>query len=70
MVIFIVAKRTLGIKFHHPTCQTPEMRKIATHNFFDFYIFKKRDLTNLFVVSQYSIVFLFRFVSIELVSLI
>ena len=40
-------KWTLVIKFHHPTCQTPEMRKIATHNFFDFYI-KKHDLTNLF----------------------
>ena len=40
-------KRTLAIKFHHPTCQTPEMRKIATHKFFDFYI-KKRELTNLF----------------------
>ena len=26
-------KRTLVIKFHHPTCQTPEMRKIATHKF-------------------------------------
>ena len=34
------------MKFHHPTCQTPEMRKIA-HKFFDFYI-KKRDLRNLF----------------------
>ena len=30
-------KRTLVIKyFLHPTCQTPEMRKIATHNFFLF----------------------------------
>ena len=28
-----------------PTCQTLEMRKIATHKFLDFYI-KKRDLTN------------------------
>ena len=28
-----------------PTCQTPEMRKIATHKFLDFCI-KKRDLTN------------------------
>ena len=51
MVISIFAnlaciKRTLVIKFHHPTCQTPEMRKIATHKFFNFYI-KKRDLTNL-----------------------
>ena len=26
-------KRTLVIKFHQPTCQTPEMRKIATHSF-------------------------------------
>ena len=40
-------KRTLVIKFYHLTCQTPEMRKIATHKFFDFYI-KKRVLTNLF----------------------
>ena len=40
-------KRTLVIKFHHPTCQTLEMRKIAIHKFFNFYI-KKRDLTNLF----------------------
>ena len=40
-------KRTLVIKFHHPTCQTPEMRKIAIYKFFNFYI-KKRDLTNLF----------------------
>ena len=40
-------KRTLVIKFYHPTCQTPEMGKIATHKFFDFYI-KKRELTNLF----------------------
>ena len=40
-------KRTLVIKFHHPTCQTLEMRKIASHNFFDFCI-KKRGLTNLF----------------------
>ena len=28
-----------------PTCQTPEMRKIASHKFLDFCI-KKRDLTN------------------------
>ena len=40
-------KRTLVIKFYYPTCQTPEMRKIATHKVFDFYI-KKRDLTILF----------------------
>ena len=40
-------KRTLVIKFHHPTSQTPEMRKIAIHKFFNFY-FKKRDLKNLF----------------------
>ena len=40
-------KWTLAIKFHHPTCQKPEMRKIATHKFFDFYL-KKRDSTNLF----------------------
>ena len=61
-------KRTLVIKFHHPTCQTPVMRKIATHKFFDFYI-KKRDSTNLISLTvQYF--FLFRFVSIELVSLI
>ena len=42
-----ILKRTLVIKFHQPTSQTPEMRKIATHKFFDFYI-KKRDLMNLF----------------------
>ena len=36
-------KRTLVIKFHHPTCQIPEMQKIATQKFFE-----KRDLTNLF----------------------
>ena len=30
-------KWTLVIKFHHLTCQTPEMRKIATHKFFDLY---------------------------------
>ena len=40
-------KQTLIIKFHHSTCQTLEMQKIATHKFFDFYI-KKRDLMNLF----------------------
>ena len=27
-------KRTLVIKFYHPTCQTPKMRKIFTHKFF------------------------------------
>ena len=50
MVISIVAtciKWTLVIIFHHQTCQTPEMQKIAIHKFFNFYI-KKRDLTNLF----------------------
>ena len=31
-------KWTLVIKFHHTTCQTPEMQKIATQKFFDFYI--------------------------------
>ena len=31
-------------KFHHPTCQTPEMRVPPTI----FSIFTKRDLTNLF----------------------
>ena len=31
-------KWTLVIKFHHLTCQTPEMRKIATHKFCDLYI--------------------------------
>ena len=43
-------KGTLVIKFHHPTCQTPEIRKIASNchpQIFDFYI-KKRDLMNLF----------------------
>ena len=29
-------KRTLVFNFHHPTSQTPEMRKIATHKFFIF----------------------------------
>ena len=46
----LVNGKQLGIKFHHPPCQTPELEglpRIATHNFFDFYI-KKRDLTNLF----------------------
>ena len=37
----------LVIKFHHQTCKTLEMQKIATHKFFDFYI-KKHDLKNLF----------------------
>ena len=40
-------KRTLVIKFHHPTCQTPEMQKIAIHKFFNFCI-NKRVLANLF----------------------
>ena len=31
-------KQTLVIKFHHLTCQTPEMRKIDTHKCFNFYI--------------------------------
>ena len=35
------------MKFHYPTCQTLEMREIATDKFFDFYI-QKRNLTNLF----------------------
>ena len=61
-------KGTLVIKFHHPTCQTPEMQKFASNchpHFFYFYI-KKRDLISFTV--QYC--FLFRFVCIELVSLI
>ena len=72
MVISIVTnlyKRTLVIKFHHTTCQTPEMRKIATHKFFDFYIKNMTSQTYLISFTvQYC--FLFRFVCIELVSLI
>ena len=62
-------KRTLVIKFHHTTCQTPEMRKIATHKFFDSYI--KNVTWPTYLISftvQYC--FLFRSVCIELVSLI
>ena len=72
MVISIVTnlyKRTLVIKFHHTTCQTPEMRKIATHKFFDSYI--KNVTWPTYLISftvQYC--FLFRLVCIELVSLI
>ena len=51
-------KRTLVIKFHHSTYQTPEMRKFCLTQILDLYI-KKRDLTNLFDVSQCSIVFYF-----------
>ena len=43
-------KRTLVIKFHQPTCQTPEMQKIASNchpQIFQFHI-KKHDLANLF----------------------
>ena len=40
-------KRTLVIKFHHSTCQTPEMRKFCHPQILDLFI-KKRDLTNLF----------------------
>ena len=62
MVISVVAnscmKRTPAIKLHHPTCQTPEMRKIATHKFFYFYN-KKRDLTNLFDQFHSTVVFYF-----------
>ena len=72
MVISIVTnlyKRTLVIKFHHTTCQTPEMRKIATHKFFDSYI--KNVTWPTYLISftvQYC--FLFRLVCIELLSLI
>ena len=72
MVISIVTnlyKRTLVIKFHHTTCQTPGMRKIATHKFFDSYI--KNVTWPTYLISftvQYC--FLFRLVCIELVSLI
>ena len=72
MVLSIVTnlyKRTLVIKFHHTTCQTPEMRKIATHKFFDSYI--KNVTWPTYLISftvQYC--FLFRLVCIELVSLI
>ena len=65
-------KRTLVIKCHHPTWQTPEMRRlprIATHKCFYFYI--KNVTWQTYLVSfivQYC--FLFRFVCIELVSLI
>ena len=58
-------KWTLVIKFHHPTCQTPEMRKIATHKFFNFYL--KNVTWRTYLISftvQYC--FLFRFVCIEL----
>ena len=41
-------KWTLVIKFHHPTWQAPEMQKIATHKFFDFYVKKRDSVVNLF----------------------
>ena len=56
-------KRTLSIKFHHPTCQTPEMQKIATNchpQIFDFYI-KKRVLTNLFAQFHSTVLFCISF---------
>ena len=56
-------KRILSIKFHHPTCQTPEMRKIATNchpQIFDFYI-KKRVLTNLFAQFHSTVLFCISF---------
>ena len=52
-------KRTLSIKFHHPTCQTPEMWKIATNchpQIFDFYI-KKHVFTNLFAKFHSKVLF-------------
>ena len=37
LLLLTCIKWTLVIKFHHLTCQTPDMWKIATHKFFDLY---------------------------------
>ena len=62
-------KRTLVIKCHHPTWQTPEMRRLPPTN---VSIFTLKSVTwQTYLISftvQYC--FLFRFVCIELVSLI
>ena len=65
-------KRTLVIKFHHPTCQTTEMQKlprIATHKFFDFTL-KNMAWRGYLISFKVQYCFLFRFVCIELVSLL
>ena len=61
--------RTLVIKFHHSTCQTPEMRKIATHKF-NILTLKNVTWRTYLISFTVQCCFLFRFVSIELVSLI
>ena len=68
LLLLTCIKRTLVIKFHHPTCRHWKCERLprnATYKFFDFYI-KKHDLISFTV--QYC--FLFRFVCIEFVSLI
>ena len=65
-------KRTLIIKFHHPTCQTAEMGKIASNCNLQIFLFLHEKTTwrtcLISFILQYC--FLFRFVCIELVSLI
>ena len=61
--------RTLVIKFHHSTCQTPEMRKIATHKF-NILTLKNVTWRTYLISFTVQCCFLFRFVCIELVSLI
>ena len=63
-------KWTLVIKFHHLTWQTAEMWKIATHKFFDFYIKNSVTWRTYLISFRVQYCFLFRFVCIELVSLI
>ena len=63
-------KRTLIIKFHHSTCQTLEMRKIATHKFFDFYIKKNMTWRTYLISFTVHYCILFRLVCIEVISLI
>ena len=60
-------KRTLVIKFHHPTCQTPEMRKIASNchpQIFRFLHWKTWLDELMWLVFTVQDCFLFRFVCI------
>ena len=66
-------KRTLVIRFHHPTCQKPEMRKIASNchpQIFRFLHWKTWLDELMWLVFTVQDCFLFRFVCIELVSFI
>ena len=66
-------KWTLVIKFHHPTCQTPEMRKIASNcrpQIFSIFTLKSVTWRTYLISFTVQYCFLFRFVCIELVSLI